>query len=225
MNCLRYDLWQKMTAYAHGELPAEVVSRMEDHLADCEACRQRLERIQRLDGALTALPVASAAESSWNSIEASILKTSKLPAAARQPHHALRFAGAFAALIALFLFFIIWNDNVPSLFDRASEDFSAGQYREVSLRDFPKTAEPHVFTEGYVSEVKMDREEGDTMFRLVDDLREPNHFVICEIIPPLDMKVPAIGSKIRVYGVSRFDSKTEHQWFELHPVMNIEPAH
>lgn len=225
MSCLRYDLWQRMTAYAHGELPAELVSRMEDHLADCEACRLRLEKIQRLDRIVTHLPAEHAAESSWSAIEASILRVHKVPARPREPRYFLRFAGGMAALLALLLTVILWNDGFLSFIDRGAEEFSSGQYREVSLRDIPNTAEPHVFTEGYVSEVRMDQEEGDTMFRLVDDLRRPNHFVICEIIPPMDMKVPEIGSKIRVYGVSRYDNKAEHQWFELHPVMNIEPVH
>ncbi|MEK6406526.1 MAG: hypothetical protein AABN34_06145 [Acidobacteriota bacterium] len=32
----------------------------------------------------------------------------------------------------------------------------------------------------------------------------------------------AVGSRVRVYGVSRYDSQDNHNWYEVHPVLNIE---
>lgn len=225
MNCWRYDLWQKMTAYIHGELPAGLVGRLEDHLSECEPCRLRLERVRKSDQLAAHLPPAAGtgASDSWNLIESRIQTIRRLPDRQRGPRFLLRASAGVAALLAGFLLFLYYGGGVRSFLDRGPDEFYSAQYREVPLSDIPNTAEPHVYTEGYVSEVRMDREEGDTMFRLVDDLNRPNHFIVCEIIPPLDMKAPQIGSKIRVYGVSRFDGKAEHQWFELHPVLNIEP--
>lgn len=222
MNCWRMDLWQKMTAYVHGALSADLVSKLEDHLADCESCRERLEELRLADVAATHLSLREAPDSAWEAIE-KIISSPKAPHSTPRPRYLKQaFAGAAALFVVGFLF-LIWNEG-PALLEHDTDQYYAVQYREVALRDIPSTAEPHVATEGYVSEVSVDAEEGDTMFRLVDNLQRPNHFVICEIIPPLGMKVPQIGSRIRVYGVSRYDGKAEHQWFELHPVLNIEPA-
>ncbi len=57
---------------------------------------------------------------------------------------------------------------------------------------------------------------------LVDDLRQSGPFVVCEIIDSIKIQPPMVGSRVRVYGVSRFDNKEDHRWYEVHPVLNIE---
>ncbi len=78
--------------------------------------------------------------------------------------------------------------------------------------------------EGYVSEIRYDEEDGDLVFKLVDDPHHAQPFIVCEIINPINLTPPAVGSRVRVYGVSRYDAKADHQWYELHPVLNIELA-
>jgi len=87
------------------------------------------------------------------------------------------------------------------------------------------TTKPHVVTEGYVSEVRINDEDGDLMFKLVDDLQRMDQFVVCEIIDPIRLEPPKVGSRVRVYGVSRYDNQENHNWYEVHPVLNIEEVH
>jgi hypothetical protein len=79
--------------------------------------------------------------------------------------------------------------------------------------------------EGYVSEVSVNDEDGDLSFKLVDDLGQPGPFIVCEIIDPIKLAAPAVGSRVRVYGVSRYDGQADHNWYEVHPVLNIEVVH
>lgn len=222
MSCLRMDLRKRMTAYIHGELPAEVAGRLEDHLSECESCRARLEQLRSAEVAMTHLRAIPAPESAWSRIEAHIANGDKLPAAPQRGTYVVRALAGVAAALGFVVLFMLWSEGPISL-ERGAAPFSAGLYHSVALGDIPNSEEPHVTTVGYVSEISVDAEEGDRKFRLVDNLQSPNHFIVCEIIPPMEMKMPEIGSRIRVYGVSRYDGKAEHQWFELHPVMNIEP--
>ncbi len=63
---------------------------------------------------------------------------------------------------------------------------------------------------------------GDLSFKLVDELGRPGPFIICEIIDPIKLAPPSVGSRVRVYGVSRYDGQADHNWYEVHPVLNIE---
>ena len=97
-----------------------------------------------------------------------------------------------------------------------------GEFHPVKISDIERTSMPHVMAEGYVSEVRANDEDGDLCFRLVDDLRQSGPFVVCEIIDSIKIQPPSVGSRVRVYGVSRFDSKEDHRWYEVHPVLDIE---
>ena len=46
--------------------------------------------------------------------------------------------------------------------------------------------------------------------------------VVCEMIAPLEIAAPAVGSHVRVYGVSRFDSQRDREWYEIHPVLRVD---
>ena len=95
-------------------------------------------------------------------------------------------------------------------------------FHSVSISDIGSSTEPHVVAEGYVSDVRIDSEDGDLVFKLVDDVKRPGPFIVCEIISPIKVAAPPVGSHVRVYGVSRYDSKADHQWYEVHPVLDIE---
>ena len=95
----------------------------------------------------------------------------------------------------------------------------------VNIADIRETGNPHVMTEGYVSEVMVNDEDGDLSFKLVNDLGRPGPFIVCEIIDPIKLAPPSVGSRVRVYGVSRYDGQADHNWYEVHPVLNIEVVH
>ncbi|MCS7272790.1 MAG: zf-HC2 domain-containing protein [Fimbriimonadales bacterium] len=46
MNCGRATEW--LEAYIMGDLAPELADQLEQHLARCEACRQRYEQLRRL---------------------------------------------------------------------------------------------------------------------------------------------------------------------------------
>jgi hypothetical protein len=92
----------------------------------------------------------------------------------------------------------------------------------VSIAGIEHNTEPHVVAEGYVSEVRIDNEDGDLTFKIVDDIRQAQPFIVCEIINPKKLAPPPVGSRVRVYGVSRYDNQQNHNWYEVHPVLNIE---
>ena len=114
--------------------------------------------------------------------------------------------------------------RIGRLSANTSYNFESDEYRSVAIHEMPSNIEPHVVTEGYISEVRFDHEDGDLLFKLVEDLERPSPFVICEIIPPSNLDAPTVGKRVRVYGVSRYDAKEDHQWYEVHPVMAIEPV-
>jgi hypothetical protein len=101
-------------------------------------------------------------------------------------------------------------------------DIDLGEFHPVKISDIERASMPHVVAEGFVSEVRANDEDGDLCFRLVDDLGQSGPFLVCEIIDSIKMEPPMVGSRVRVYGVTRFDSKEDHRWYEVHPVLNIE---
>ena len=77
-------------------------------------------------------------------------------------------------------------------------------------------------TEGIVLDQPGEPDErGVRRFKLAD----PSHrqaFVICEVFQGAGVRIPRTGTRVRVYGVTRFDSRPDHQWFEIHPVLKLE---
>lgn len=49
---------EKLAAYAAGDLEAAGVAEIDQHLSDCQECRQRMELLSRTDAALTTLSPA-----------------------------------------------------------------------------------------------------------------------------------------------------------------------
>jgi len=220
MACWRMDLQRKMAAYIHGSLSSGSAKEIETHLVDCESCRVRLSSIREADRLARHLPSVTSPTASWGVIESMIARNSKI-SAAKTPFP-MKTTIAYASMIITVLTALILWRTAPGLYER-NKGFDPADFRQISLSQFPQTVEPHVATEGYVSQISVDDEDGDLMFKLVDDLKQPNHFVVCEIIAPVKLNAPPPGSRIRVYGVSRYDGKADHQWFEVHPVLNIEP--
>jgi hypothetical protein len=136
------------------------------------------------------------------------------------------FAFVVIGVAALIAAVFIATDRRDPADERATpliaEALDLSQFHTVSIADIEKNNKPHVMAEGYVSEVRVDDKDGDLRFKLVDELGRPGPFIVCEIIDPIKLNAPKVGSRVRVYGVSRYDGQADHNWYEVHPVLNIE---
>lgn len=230
MRCLRFDLRRNFSLYLSGELEASAVNRIESHLIDCGACRTRLARLRNGHRLAREMPRFVPTRDPWGAIEAAIearpepaeLRRGGWQAQAFKPGVALGVIGVAALIAAIF----ITADRRAPAGVRATpliaEAIDLSEFHNVSIADIEQNQKPHVMTEGYVSEVRVDEQDGDLRFKLVDDLGRPGPFVVCEIIDPIKLEAPQVGTRVRVYGVSRYDSQADHNWYEVHPVLNIE---
>ena len=95
------------------------------------------------------------------------------------------------------------------------------RFRSLEIAELPLNAHPHVTTEGYVRRVWMDDEEKTLHFMLASKPEGESPFIICEILSPERISPPRAGSRVKVYGVSRYDAQTGRQWNEVNPVLDI----
>jgi hypothetical protein len=198
-------------------LSAFEVQKVEQHVSNCKHCNAKLNRLLEGDALAKLIPAIPSKEDGWGKLQAAIANE-KVSAPTKSPPTLLR-AGV-AILIVSVTGFLFWY--ISEISSNPLSGFSADEYREVSISEMPTNTEPHIVTEGYISEIRVDHLEGDLVFKLVESMDQPSPFVICEIIPPFRLDPPQIGNRVRVYGVSRFDPKENHQWYEVHPVMSIE---
>ena len=155
-------------------------------------------------------------------LEAPMLNPSFHSRGLKPAHHTrgtFRFIRHFAAdaLVASVLFaaFTLLYTHAASARIRPF-DFSS--FRKVPVSDVAATPDPHVIVEGVVSELRGDFKEGSDRFRLSDG----DAYVVCEILDGDPLKAPKPGSRVRVWGVSRYDASPDHRWFEIHPVLKVE---
>lgn len=234
MRCWRVGLQREFALYLNGELEAGAVKRIEDHLLDCGSCRMRLAHLRNGHWLAQQLPRFTAGSDGWAALEAAI--NAPQPAAksrrsaARWSELALKpgFALAMISVIALIGAVLLASGRLGFREERSAlvaDALDLSEFHTVNIADIEQNQKPHVVAEGYVSEVSANDDEGDLKFKLVDDLGRPGPFIVCEIIDPIRLKAPAVGSRVRVYGVSRYDGQADHNWYEVHPVLNIELVH
>ena len=231
MKCWRIDLRRDFSRYLDKELAPHTIKRIEDHLLDCGECRTRMARMQTGHRFARQMPRAVPERDPWLAIEAAIEReqnaTHQLPV--KQSRLRLhwqrliipRFAG-IASIIAFLLLsaFVLMKLTSPT--NWAEPPIDREEFHEVNIGEIEHNTEPHVVAEGYVTEVRVNDEDGDLSFKLVESLHQAEPFIVCEIIDPIKLVPPPVGSRVRVYGVSRYDGKTDHQWYEVHPVLSIE---
>jgi hypothetical protein len=232
MKCWRINLHRNFSRYLDGELQLEEVKRLESHLLDCGWCRAQLSRMRDGQRLARQMPSPTLKNDPWTAIEKAISAESQnatVSAASAQLQEGWRgliyrpgpliVMTALAFLTAL----VIAVSTRPPIDELAANkgDLDTASFQAVTIANIHNNTRPHVVTEGFVSEVRIDT-DGDLIFRLVEDLQRPEPFVICEIIPPIRLSPPALGSRVRVYGVSRYDNQPGREWYEVHPVLNIE---
>ena len=228
----RIDLRPNFSRYVHGELRPARLRKIEDHLFDCGECRARLARVQATHTLASQLPREAPFRDPWDAIEAALLPTrSRRPAGEKRvrparlksflrSHSVALSLGVIAAVLILALALALGRHKESYLVAKDALDLR--EFHPVSIAEMERTTRPHVVAEGYVSEMRINDEDGDLSFKLVDDLGQAGPFIVCEIIDPIRVEPPSIGSRVRVYGVSRYDNQRNHNWYEVHPVLGIE---
>jgi len=95
-------------------------------------------------------------------------------------------------------------------------------YAIVELAAFARagSVHTHVQVTGWVAATHMER-DGDRHIKLVPSPGARTPFLIAECIPQLPCAAPAVGRRLTVQGISRYDR--EHGWWEVHPVEAILP--
>src|SRR5262245_3922481 len=200
MKCLRIDVSRKLLPYIHGVLSASEEQKIEKHLSRCNSCKAKANRLLEGDAFARSIRSVSSKENGWSKLEAAISRE-QFPTS-RIPRSVMR-ACAVVTILSVTAFF---GWRIGRLSAKTPFNFESDEYRAVAIHEMPSNTEPHVVTEGYISEVRFDHEDGDLLFKLVENLEEPSSFVICEIIPPSNLNAPTVGKKVRVYGVSRYDA-------------------
>lgn len=225
MICWRIDLRVHRARYADGELAAAESARFEAHLLDCGPCRSSVVRLKHGRAHARLLERRQPSTDGWAAIAAA-LDTGLRPAPRSRSRLRLpavsRTALAAAAVTALAVnvLAIVWSSG--RMAEGPPGEVDPGRFRTVRIEEMSENTEPHVVAEGVVSEVRVDSNDGDLKFRIVESLHAPEPFVVCEVIGPTRINPPRVGSRVRVFGVSRFDAKEAHRWHEIHPVLKVE---
>jgi len=215
MTCLRFRLRRLLPLYLdHAASPA-TVARIERHLLDCSGCRATLVRLRDAKSLLGELPAVPAPP-----FERLMSRT---PAASPRlswmvPPVLRHFAADALIASVLFVAFTLLYTHTASARNRA---FDLSAFRGVELRRIAETHDPHVIVQGVVSGISGDPNEENRRFRLTDP-NDRNAFVVCEVLDGDPQSVPKQGARVRVWGVTRYDSNPDHRWFEVHPVLKVE---
>lgn len=238
MRCWRIDLRRNLSRYLNESLSERAVKGFEDHLLDCGECRTRLARMRTGHRIARLAPFFKPGRDPWRAIEAAIERNEAEVPASQKWFEKLRNRfhsrpASRPALAVTVLAVIVASLSVSVLIKRpwlpgaqqvqwAEPPIDRGEFHFVNIADIESNTEPHVVAEGYVADVRIDDEDGDLRFKLVESLQQMEPFIVCEIIDPIKLMPPPVGSRVRVYGVSRYDGKLDHRWYEVHPVLSIE---
>jgi hypothetical protein len=237
MSCRRFYLRRKFMPYLEGELTPHKAKRLEKHLLDCEWCRAKFVRLRaghhlaqqlhylRPDGAhrppefetmMADFGETATGRRKWTRVWESWLDALTTPRAAQ----------VLTVLVLVQLALLVVSNRRVLFGERMSVtakpsalDFS--DFHHLSIPELKSNTKPRIATEGYVRDVYADKEEGTLHFKLVENPQGSEPFVVCEIINSIEMTVPRKGSRVRVYGVARFDGQTDRMWYEVNPVLNI----
>lgn len=85
------------------------------------------------------------------------------------------------------------------------------RWHSVPVAKIAATRWTHVCTTGTVT-LKRREADGDAHIRITDGAA----FIVAEVIPELPFPLPAVGDRVRVCGITRYDRG--HGWGEIHPV-------
>ncbi|HEV2425311.1 MAG TPA: zf-HC2 domain-containing protein [Terriglobia bacterium] len=234
MSCWRFDLRRRMLPYLEARLPEADTARLERHLVDCESCRGLLVRLRaghQMAQRLASLQIEEEAADAGREIaglEAALFAGGRRGVGWRDWLERLatpRMVSVLSAVVLLQLGLLVVSNRgvllsrTPAV--RGAVDLA--EFRRLTIPELKANTQPHVATDGYVEDVHTDEEEGTVAFKLVQSPQNGSPFVVCEIMSPIQMRPPAEGSRVRVYGVERYDAQQNRKWYEVNPVLSIAP--
>ena len=215
-RCPMTDRISLLKQYLHGNPSPSIKSKIEMHLKACGTCSEVLEGLKRGESYARMIPKLSPSPEVWKRIGKILDATHQ---SGIRTMLSSRWILGTAVLVTVAIAVAIWGTGFRN---RASSFSQERTYREVALSSIAENMEPHIVTEGVVSEIAIDQKDGDYRIKLTENLRQAGPFIMCEVLGPSKIELPEVGKRIRVYGVSRFDAKPGHQWHEVHPVFGIE---
>jgi len=231
MFCRHFLLRRKYVSYLEGGLGGDSVKKVEQHLVDCEPCRNLFVRLRaghQLAQSLHRIVPAASEGPEFASLMAKVASPRRQWGSSWQDwleHLATpRAVTALTALVIVQLALLVVS-NRGVLFGEKSRvainsgTLDLGEFRQISIEDLKSNTQPHVATDGYVYDVHTDAEEGTVAFKLAGSRNTPKQFVVCEIMTRMD--APRDGDHVRVYGVARYDAQTDRKWYEVNPVLEI----
>jgi len=235
MTCWRFRLRRKFVPYIEGGLAPSESSRLEEHLLDCASCRALLLRLRSAHQSAQGLRDVPAPEGvpDFGMLLAEA-ENSRVAAGGSWAEAWLdRFATprvveVLALIVVVQLGLLVFSNRSVLLGARPSiaikpASLSLAEFRTLSISELKTNTQPHVSTDGYVTEIHSDDDEGTIQFKLAQNSQGGGPFVICEIIGD-QAEVPRAGSHVRVYGVERYDGQSDRQWYEVNPVLKIAQA-
>ncbi|MGH9453522.1 MAG: hypothetical protein ACRD2O_06085 [Terriglobia bacterium] len=236
MRCWRYNLRKKLLSYIEGELQEKDIKRLELHLLDCSLCRDLLLRLRA--GHQMAQKLARRIPDNDHRSEFDTMMAAASEGGARPSQRILTWhdwldrlatpgvLGVLTLVLLAQLALLVVSNRDVLFGQRANVTFKTGaldlnDFHLLNIAALKFNTEPHIATQGYVTDVHTDEEEGTVAFRLVENPHARGPFVVCEIMSPIKMAAPHDGSYVRVYGVSRYDAQTDRKWYEVNPVLDI----
>lgn len=238
MFCLRLDLNDKLLPFLEGGLTPPETERLKDHLGRCASCRKALAGLQAGRKAACELGRMEALDPApgpplFDELPAAVREAAsgrpKFTSGWMEGLHVLTarpLVSALAALVVILSGLLIVTNRTAtdpsadlSMTLAAALDWSS--FHPLRIPDLPSNTRTRIVTEGYVRNVHYDAEEGTLHFRLSDVPQASGPFVVCEIMNPIVVPQPREGSRVRVYGVARYDAKPGREWHEVNPVLNI----
>lgn len=234
---------RRFLPYLSGSLSPEAIRDLENHLSGCEPCRAAFARLkeghrlaERLSGIERKFPLASEEDAAAPVFSAALAEAGR-GSALRRKWNGIRTASslAFAAprTVGILAAVVILQAAVLVVFNRdalfasrkspaaAISGIDIERFQILDIAEVPGNAHPHIATEGYVRNVWMDEEEKTLHFKLASSPDGESPYVICEILSPDRISAPRAGSRVRVYGLARYDAQVGRRWHEVNPVLNI----
>ena len=237
MACRRFLLRRKFVRYLEGGLPARKADRLENHVRECASCRALLHRLQaghrlaeRLERGGPDSPVGPPdLKDLLADVEGAPRRRRPFAGIWESWLDLVTMRGAVRALavivVALLVLLALSNRRAsPGGMTLAGLKPGALDVRDflpLRIGELPTNTRPYVATEGFVRDVHVDTEEKTMHFKLAESAHAASPYILCEIMRRAEIPVPVEGSRVRVYGVARFDAQTGRGWHEVNPVLDI----